>query len=377
MPSLAEPGADLAVDANGSRLALSGAWTLPNIRELFATASAAHLGDAACQVDARALTGLDTAGALLLVKTLQRTQRAFHEHTLEGLRPEHQKLFSIVASSLEAPVVLPHRGHPLRVFVEWVGMEVSDFVANSREVMGFVGLTLWSLGSVVLGRRKLRLTATVFHMEHTGLHAVPIVALLCFLVGAVVAFLGATVLKDYGASIYTIDLVGYSFLREFGVLLTAILLAGRSGSAFTAQIGSMKSREEIDAIHTLGLDPMELLVLPRLVALLAMLPLLSFLGTLSGIVGGAVVGSLALGISPGMFISRLREATELRHLWVGLVKAPVFAFVIAIVGCMEGLKVEGSAESVGRRTTMSVVQSIFLVILFDALFAIWFMEMNL
>jgi phospholipid/cholesterol/gamma-HCH transport system permease protein len=161
------------------------------------------------------------------------------------------------------------------------------------------------------------------------------------------------------------------------VLLTAIILAGRSGSAFTAQIGSMKSREELDAIKALGLDPVELLVLPRLIALLAMLPLLTFLSMLMGLFGGGIVSLLALDISAGQFITRLQEMTEIRHFWAGMIKAPVFAFLIAVVGCLEGLKVEGSAESVGRHTTASVVQAIFLVIVFDALFAVFFMEVGL
>jgi len=230
---------------------------------------------------------------------------------------------------------------------------------------------------VVVGRRKLRVTATVFHMEQVGLDAVPIVSLLSFLVGAVVAFLGATVLRDFGAAIFTVELVSYSFLREFGVLLTAILLAGRSGSAFTAQIGSMKSREELDAIQTLGLDPIELLVLPRLLALLVMLPVLTFIAMIAGIIGGGLVGSMSLDITPAMFVARLHEMTQQRHFWVGMLKAPVFAFIIAAVGCLEGFKVEGSAESVGRHTTAAVVQSIFLVIVFDAMFAMFFMKVHL
>ncbi|UXI65968.1 ABC transporter permease [Tahibacter amnicola] len=246
-----------------------------------------------------------------------------------------------------------------------------------RNLLGFIGAMLVTLGKVVIGRRRLRLTATVFHMEQAGLDAVPIVSLLSFLVGAVVAFLGATVLRDFGAEIFTVELVSYSFLREFGVLLTAILLAGRSGSAFTAQIGSMKSREELDAIDALGLDPMELLVIPRLLALLTMLPVLTFIAMISGIVGGGIVGTMSLDITPAMFISRVHEMTELRHFWVGMVKAPIFALTIAAVGCLEGFKVEGSAESVGRHTTSAVVQSIFLVIVFDALFAMFFMEMHL
>jgi phospholipid/cholesterol/gamma-HCH transport system permease protein len=257
-----------------------------------------------------------------------------------------------------------------------MGAALESFWINARQLVGFIGLTLLTLSKVLTGKRRLRLTATVFHMEQSGLDAVPIVALLSFLVGAVVAFLGATVLRDFGASIFTVELVAYSFLREFGVLLTAILLAGRSGSAFTAQIGSMKSREELDAIRALGLDVIELLVLPRLLALLLMLPLLAFIGMISGLVGGALVGAAALDISTGMFISRLYEMTEIRHFWVGMTKAPIFAFVIAVVGCLEGMKVAGSAESVGRHTTSAVVQSIFLVIVLDALFAIFFMELG-
>lgn len=216
----------------------------------------------------------------------------------------------------------------------------------------------------------------VAHIEQTGLDAAPIVALLTFLVGAVVAFLGATVLKSFGATIFTVDLVAFSFLREFGVLLTAILIAGRTASAFTAQIGSMKANEEIDAIRTLGLDPMELLVLPRVLALLVALPMLTFLAMLSGIVGGGVVCAVALDISPAMFLSLLQSDIGVQHFLVGMVKAPIFAFLIAAIGCLEGFKVSGSAESVGAHTTSSVVQSIFVVIVLDAVAAMFFMEMG-
>jgi phospholipid/cholesterol/gamma-HCH transport system permease protein len=261
--------------------------------------------------------------------------------------------------------------------LERIGAAVFRFAASAREFLGFVGLVLATLAQLVVGRRKLRWTSTVYHMEQVGLDAVPIVALLTFLVGAVVAFVGATALRDFGAEVFTVELVSISFLREFGVLLTAILLAGRSGSAFTAQIGSMKSREELDAIQVLGLDAVELLVIPRLLALQVMLPLLAFIATVMGIVGGGLVGVLALDITPGMFISRLHEMTDISHFWVGMSKAPVFAFLIATVGCMEGFKVEGSAESVGRHTTASVVQSIFLVIVVDALFAMFYMQLDI
>jgi phospholipid/cholesterol/gamma-HCH transport system permease protein len=196
------------------------------------------------------------------------------------------------------------------------------------------------------------------------------------MVGAVVAFLGATVLREFGAEVFVVELVSISFLREFAVLLTAILLAGRTASAFTAQIGAMQSGEEIDAIRTLGLDPIELLVLPRLTALVLMLPLLTFLAMVSGLFGGLVVGSGSLGISPEMFVTRVHDTIEIRHFWVGISKAPIFAIVIALIGCLEGFQVQGTAESVGERTTSSVVQTISLVILLDALAAMFFMEMD-
>ena len=183
-------------------------------------------------------------------------------------------------------------------------------------------------------------------------------------------------LRQYGATVFTVDLVSYAVLRELAVLLTAILVAGRTASAFTAQIGSMKVGEEIDAMRTMGLDPVEQLVLPRVMALIAVLPLLTFLAMMAGLLGGGLVCWLSLDISPSMFLSVFRADTEMRHFWVGLCKAPIFAFLIGVIGCLEGFKVEGSAESVGQRTTSSVVQSIFVVILVDALAALFFMEMG-
>jgi phospholipid/cholesterol/gamma-HCH transport system permease protein len=213
-------------------------------------------------------------------------------------------------------------------------------------------------------------------MEQVGLDAVPLVALLSYLVGAVIAFLGANVLADFGATIYVVELVSVAFLREFGVLLTAILLAGRTASAFTAQIGAMVSREEVDAMRTLGLDPIDLLVIPRLLALLVTLPLLSFVADIFGLLGGMSVGAANLDIPPPAYLARMQDTMQLRHFLVGLSKAPVFAVVIALIGCLEGLQVKGTAQSVGERTTSSVVQTISLVIVLDAIAAIWFMQMG-
>jgi len=238
-----------------------------------------------------------------------------------------------------------------------------------------MGLTLLTLISLLPRPWRWRWTALIAQMQQAGLNAVPIVALLNFLVGAVVAFLGATVLTQFGASIYTVDLVAYAFMREMGVLLAAILLAGRTASAFTAQIGSMKVNEELDALRVQGLSPIELLVIPRLLALVITLPVLTFIAMLSGIAGGAMVAVFSLDISLTRFMGIVQQV-PLLHFWLGLAKAPVFAVLIALIGCLEGFKVGGSAESVGERTTSSVVQCIFMVILMDAVAAMFFMEMG-
>ena len=230
--------------------------------------------------------------------------------------------------------------------------------------MGFIGLALETLLGTLFRPSRWRITSLIANIQQIGLNAVPIIMLLTFLVGAVIAFLGATVLTTFGAGIFTV------------VLLTAILMAGRTASAFTAEIGLMKANEEIDAIQTLGLNPVELLVLPRVLALLISLPMLTFIGMVCGIFGGMVVCALTLDISPTMFLSIMQNSNGLQHFLVGISKAPIFAFLIAIIGCLEGFKVTGSAESVGVHTTTSVVHSIFVVILLDAVAALFFMEMG-
>ena len=252
-------------------------------------------------------------------------------------------------------------------------------VDNAREVVAlvaFLGEVLAKLLRLFKQPRRFRLTATVYHMEQVGLDAAPLVALLSFMVGAVIAFLGAMVLRDFGATIFVVELVSAAFLREFGVLLTAILLAGRTASAFTAQIGMMVNREEVDAIRVLGLDPIDLLVIPRVLALLVMLPLLTFIAMVAGLLGGMAVGALNLDIPAVAYMARMHEMMEMRHFVVGMVKAPIFAMIIALIGCLEGLQVQGTAQSLGERTTSSVVQSISMVIVIDAFAALWFMQMD-
>jgi len=365
---MAAPGT-LTLDANGRAVA-AGDWTIACAPALGKRIDEAKRRGAAA-VDASGVSRLDTAGAELLLDL------AGKREGITGLEASRAALLDAVAKAQTTAVAKPvPQTEGIVALLARTGAAVENIWDDAVALVGFIGLMLATIARVLPNPRRWRVTSLFFHIEQTGLDAVPIVALLSFLVGAVVAFLGATVLRDFGASVFTVELVGYSFLREFGVLLTAILIAGRSGSAFTAQIGSMKAREEIDAIRTLGLDPVEVLVLPRALALLVSMPLLTFIAMIAGIFGGAMVCVWSLDISPGMFLTRFHETAHARHFWVGMSKAPLFAFLIAAIGCLEGFKVEGSAESVGEHTTSSVVQSIFVVILIDALAAIFFMELD-
>src|SRR5690554_4560504 len=289
---------------------------------------------------------------------------------------EQRQLLITVAEAMAGTTWQPGRKNALLGFLAAVGEKVTALARLTYLLAGFIGQIIATLFVILPRPRRWRVTPFVAAIHDTGLNALPIVALLTFLVGAVVAFLGATVLEDFGATIYTVNLVAFSFLREFGVLLAAILLAGRTASAFTAQIGAMKVNQELDAIRTLGLDPVELLVLPRVMAMMVSLPVLTFVGMVSGLFGGAVVCALALDIPVSQFLAIVERDIALRHFLVGLGKAPVFAFLIAVIGCLEGFKVSGSAQSVGEHTTSSVVQSIFIVILLDSIAALFFMEMG-
>jgi len=359
-------------------IALQGEWTLANYRFIKAALSheTAHKADNET-VSLEAITRLDTAGAILVIELIG-VEKAQKVSEWAGKLPkEQQALLLRIAEAMDAPLDVDTPSYSrISQALATVGVNMVALWSQQRQLLAFIGLVMATLFQLIFRPRRWRVTATVAHVQQSGLNAVPIVALLTFMVGAVVAFLGATVLQDFGATVYTIDLVAFSFLREFGVLLAAILLAGRTASAFTAQIGAMKSNEEIDALQAQGLDPIELLVLPRVMAMLISLPMLAFVGMLSGLAGGAMVSSLSLDISLTQFMTTLQKDVSVTHFLVGLSKAPVFAFVIAVIGCLEGFKVSGSAQSVGAHTTSSVVQSIFMVILIDALAALFFMEMG-
>ena len=381
MPASGPGEIEFVATEGGARLCVRGEWTLAHhatlaerVRALSAQAGA---GEAAT-VDVDGLAALDTAGARLLHALLgpERIAALLADET--ALPRERRALLKAVADALaEPPVpVVGAQGSALGDVLADTGEAMVAFWRHLAGITGFIGLILETGLRVAVQPRRWRMTALVANLERTGLDAVPIIALLTFLIGAVVAFLGATVLQNFGASIFTVDLVAYSFLREFGVLLTAIIVAGRTASSFTAQIGSMRANEEIDAIRVLGLDPVELLVLPRVYALMLALPMLTFIAMLSGIVGGMLVSALTLDISPVLFLSRIEDNVGLIHFWVGMAKAPIFAFLIAVIGCLEGFRVQGSAQSVGEHTTSAVVQSIFVVIVVDAIAALFCMEMG-
>lgn len=352
-------------------LRATGEWTLVNAPALLALIEQAP--ERAKDIDGRDIARLDSTGAMLLSRYAVRVGLGL---ATVDVKPEHLRLVEAVREICETPARVRRRDHGFREMLARLGYSMEDYYNEIKALIGFGGQTLETAAKTLLRPGKIRWTATIHHMESVGLDAVPLVLLLSFLVGAVIAFLGATVLRDFGAEVFVVELVGIAFLREFGVLLTAILLAGRTASAFTAQIGAMQTGEEIDAIRTLGLDPMELLVLPRLIALVTMLPLLTFLAMIAGLGGGLAVAATSLGISPEMFITRLHETISVRHFLVGISKAPLFAIIIGLIGCLEGFQTQGTAQSVGERTTSSVVQTISLVILMDAFAALFFMHMD-
>ncbi|TWA55377.1 phospholipid/cholesterol/gamma-HCH transport system permease protein [Azospirillum brasilense] len=360
------------------RLAALGHWDLKAAGSLSGTLDRFALdGGGAVSLDLSRLDAMDTVGAYLLSALSDRLKAAGHGVDLAAIRPEHAALFDAVREVGPPPVERAQTHRPILDMLERTGRTAVDGLREGRDLLSFLGLIAITFGRLIVNPRRLRFRSVMFHIEQTGLNALPILGLLSFLIGVVLAFQGADQLRRFGAELFVVNLLGVSILREIGILMTAIIVAGRSGSAFTAQIGTMKVNQEVDAISTLGLDVVELLVVPRALALMITLPLLAFYADIMGLFGGAVMSYATLDITFGQFIRQLHGAVTLPHFLVGLVKAPVFALVIAMVGCYEGLKVSGSAESVGTLTTKSVVESIFLVIVLDAVFSVLFSFLRL
>ncbi len=349
-----------------------GAWTIDHATRLSRDlAIPAEAKGKAALIDLAAIDQLDTSGAWLIRRHGNALVGAgFKVETKEGDPDLAVLLKRVVETQDVLPAELPRRN--LGDKVAEVGAAAEAILIESRDLVAFFGALMSALARLAVRPWKLRWNAIFSHLEQTGLNALPIVGMINLLVGVVLAFQGADQLARFGAQTFTINMLGISVLREMAVLLTAIVVAGRSGSAFTAQIGTMQVNEEVDALRTIGLDPMDVLVVPRVLALMVALPLLTFFADMMGLLGGGLMCIALLDISFGQYLSLLNQAITVTHFWVGLIKAPFFAALIALIGCFEGLRVSGSAESVGRLTTRSVVEGIFLVIIVDALFSILF-----
>jgi phospholipid/cholesterol/gamma-HCH transport system permease protein len=348
-------------------LALTGDWTVWTIAEIarpFA-AAAAGLGPAG-RIDIADLGRIDMAGAFLI-------DRAGSEVT--GGREGAHKLIEAARAARVSEVEAERAPSGLMDLVERVGRAVETFATETLATLSFLGLTLISTARALARPHKIR-WAAVFHvMETAGLNAVPIVAMLALFIGIVVAYLGAQALADFGQTLLTIELVSASMLRELGVIVAAVLLAGRTDSAFTAEIGAMRMRQEVDALRVLGMDPVDTLVVPRLIALVVVTPILTFVAMIAGIAGGMLVCWSYLNISPTLFITHVHNLPE-KYFWGGIVKAPFFGFLLAQVGCRHGLQTGGDVASLGARVTSSVVQAIFLMLVLNAAFEFWLVEMG-
>src|SRR5579863_1909096 len=364
---MADSGASVDAREAGGELVigLKGAWTVRSVAALDQKMAAIKPGGARrARFDLSGLVVVDSVGAWLEVK----------------LEAEDLHKKALIDKVLAAGLPEPHRRLPHHYMVDIlarVGKALIEAIKLARDLLGFFGAMVIGFLRLLVQPRRIRFVSLISHIEHTGLNAMPIIGLISFLIGIVLAYQGADQLRQFGAEIFTVNLVGVSVLREMGILLTSIIVAGRTGSAFTAQIGTMQVNEEVDALRTLGLDPMDMLVLPRVLALIIALPLLTFYSDVLALLGGGVACVLILGMSVQQFLTQLQAAVTVTHFLVGLSKAPVFAAIISMVGCFEGLRVTGSAESVGRLTTKSVVEALFLVIVFDAFFSILFSYLHI
>ncbi|RXG97642.1 MlaE family ABC transporter permease [Bradyrhizobium zhanjiangense] len=367
--------------AKGNALALcaTGTWTAsfaPVLERMVADAEKLAGGPQSIFIDVSEVAKLDTFGAWLIERLRRSLTQGAVEAQIAGLSANYSSLVDEVRRVRATPVI---DSSPITItgMLEQIGRTVAGVAGTVAGLVDMLGAVLAAGFRVLIHPRSLRLTSTVHHLEQVCWRAVPIIVLITFLIGCIIAQQGIFHFRRFGADIFVVDMLGVLVLREIGVLLVAIMVAGRSGSAYTAELGSMKMREEIDALRTMGFDPIEVLVLPRMMALVIALPILAFLGAMAALYGGGLVAWLYGGVEPEAFLLRLRDAISIDHFIVGIVKAPVMAAVIGIVACVEGLAVQGSAESLGQHTTASVVKGIFFVIVMDGVFAIFFASIGM
>jgi phospholipid/cholesterol/gamma-HCH transport system permease protein len=367
---MSAPADFIDTEQDGRRmLRFCGALTLPQLGDLpdrIDGISADHP-----EIDLSQVSAMDTVGAWLVHRLTART-----EGHVDGASAEQKALLDQVARADQPMKVRPDRTPPLYRVVGEMGEAVLTAGHTLAGLLGFFGAMLVSSLSVVRHPHRFRVNAVVQQFELVGVRALAIVGLMSFLVGVVIAQQGAVQLRQFGFDVYTVNLVVRGSIKELGVLMTAIMVAGRSGSAFAAQIGSMKLNEEVDAMRMIGVSPMEALVIPRVLATVLIMPVLGFFAATWAIVGGAVFCWASLGIPPDAFVQRMRDALPLTDLWQALIKAPTFGLIVALAGCFQGMLVEGNSEQVGLKTTAAVVQAIFLVIVLDAFFAVFFYEIG-
>ncbi len=373
MPQAALEAAPLrvAIDDVGDRLTLQGALDIRTLAQAQPLVNEWRRQRKLRVLALGKLSALDTPGALFLCGLRNSGME------LADVRAEHKALLDLVGGLELKP--LPRLKHVprWRQLVIQLGRGAEDAWHATLEFITFVGRAASLVGNALMHPRSLRLASISRHIAETGIEALPIVGLMAVMISIVIGYQSVAQLRPLGGEEFTVNLVAVSVLREMGVLITAIMVAGRSGSAFTAEIGVMKMREEIDALEVMGLDPMQMLVAPRLIGLVIALPLLAFFADMMGLLGGAMIAFSLLDASPLQYLERVKSAVDGWDLFVGLFKAPVFAFCIAVIGCMHGLRVTGSAESVGQETTRAVVKAIFLVIVLDALFSILFEQLGI
>lgn len=380
-PAREETRAPIDVRASdaGMLIRLSGDWSIEDagiLEERLAAATTAA-GAGAAVIDGSGIGRFDTAGAFLVDRARRRLAAERREVRLQGFDPAHETLIAAVEKTGRTELPAPrHVTAPVR-FLVTVGRGAAEVVADAQAVLAMLGEFLVAFAGTLAWRRRMRWAAFINHIDRAGFQAVPIIALMSFLIGMIIAQQGAFYFARFGAELFVVDLVGVLVCREIGVLLTAVMVAGRSGSAFTAEIGSMKMREEIDALTVLGVSPVDVLVVPRLLGLIVALPILALVSDLAALAGSWVVVVFYIGIPTDTYFNRLQEALTVTYVVVGIAKAPAMALIIGLVACVEGMKVKGSAESLGEHTTASVVKSIFMVIVMDGIFAMVFAALGI